>query len=120
MKKNLTTLISIIGLSMLFAVAAAAQTVTVSKKQADRPVTIIKKPVVRLGKCPQASGVTVLRVTFDKSAKITVAAITKSSGCEEFDKNSIKAALGIKFKPAIKDGEEITVSKPVEYTFQIL
>ena len=118
MKKNLTALFSIAFLILTFAVAGAAQSVTVAKKKSDSPVKIIKKPVVRMGNCPQSSGVTQLRVTFDKSAKITEAAITKSSGCEDFDKNAIRAALGIKFKPAVKDGEEITVTKPVEYTFQ--
>lgn len=117
MKKNLTTFLSILGLSLIFVVAAAAQTVTVSKKAADKPVKILNKPVVQFGRCEQSSGRTVLRVTFDKSAQITEASIVQSSGCEDFDKNSLRAARGIKFKPAVKNGEAVTVSKPVEYTF---
>jgi TonB family protein len=117
MKKHLITLFSILGLSLILAAAAAAQTVTVSKKQADKPVKILNKPVVRFGRCDQTSGRTVLRVTFDQTAKITDTKIVTSSGCEDFDQNAIKAALGIKFKPAVKDGEAITVTKPVEYSF---
>jgi TonB family protein len=82
-------------------------------------VKILNKPRVELGRCSQPSGITKLRVTFDKSAKITEAVIVQSSGCQDFDNNAIKAARGIKFKPAIKDGEEATVTKPVEYSFSI-
>jgi TonB family protein len=59
-------------------------------------------------------------VNFDKSAKITDAVLVQSSGCEEFDNNALKAARGIKFKPAITDGEAATVTKPVEYRFSLL
>jgi len=119
MKNNLTTFFTVICLILLFTVAAAAQTITVSQKNADKPVKILNKPRVKLGQCSQSSGITKLRVTFDKSAKITEAVIVQSSGCEDFDNNALKAARGIKFKPAIKDGEEVTVIKPVEYTFTI-
>jgi TonB family protein len=120
MKKNLFICFSVVLSFLTFAGASAAQTVNVSKKAADQPVKILKKPVVQLGRCSQSSGITKLRVTFDKSAKITAAAIVQSSGCEEFDKNALRAALGIKFKPAIKNGEAVTVSKPVEYAFRLM
>jgi TonB family protein len=120
MKNDLTTLFSVICLILLLTAGAAAQTVTVAKKRADEPVKILKKPRVELGRCSESSGITKLRVTFDKSAKITEAVVVLSSGCEDFDKNALKAARGIKFKPAIKEGEAVTVTKPVEYSFKIL
>jgi len=120
MKKNLFICFSVVLLILNFVVASAAQTVNVSKKAADQPVKIIKKPVVQFGRCSQSSGITKLRVTFDKSAKITDAKVIQTSGCEDFDKNALKAALGIKFKPAIKNGEAVTVTKPVEYTFRVM
>jgi TonB family protein len=120
MKKNLFICFSVVLSFLTFAGASAAQAVNVSKKAADQPVKILKKPVVQLGRCSQSSGITKLRVTFDKSAKITAAAIVQSSGCEEFDKNALRAALGIKFKPAVKNGEAVTVSKPVEYAFRLM
>lgn len=62
---------------------------------------------------------TKLRATFDKSAKVTDVVVTQSSGCEAFDKNAIRAARGIKFKPATKNGEAVSISKPLEYQFKI-
>ena len=120
MKKYLAICFSVVFLFLAFAGASATQTVSVSKKAADQPVKILKKPVVQFGRCSQPSGITKLRVTFDKSAKITGAAIVQTSGCEDFDKNALKAALGIKFKPATKNGEAVTVSKPVEYAFRLM
>ncbi|GEM_PF-5022652 len=119
MKKYLATFLAVGGLILIFVVAAAAQEITVSKKKSDKPVKILKKPVVKFANCNQASGITKLRVTFDKSAQITNAVVSQSSGCEEFDNNALKAARGIKFEPAFKDGEPVTVTKPVEYSFRI-
>jgi len=119
MKKNLFIFLPVVILFFTFVIPAAAQSVKISKKEADKPVKILKKPVVQSGRCTQSSGLTKLRVTFDKSAKITGAVMIASSGCEDFDKNALKAARAIKFKPAIKDGEAATVTKPVEYSFNI-
>ena len=119
MKKNLFIFLSVVILCLTFVVASSAQSVKISKKEADKPVKIINKPRVQSGFCGQPSGTTKLRVTFDKSAKITDAILVVSSGCEEFDNNALKAARGIKFKPAIKDGEAATVTKPVEYGFSV-
>jgi len=79
---------------------------------------IKSKPRAEMGDCLQSSGLTRLRVTFDKTAKVTFAEIVIASGCEGFDKRAIKAAKGIKFKPAVKNGEPVTVVKSVEYIFQ--
>jgi TonB family protein len=117
MKKKLGICFSIGFLCLLFVSLSSAQTVNISRKKADKPLKILNKPVVKFGRCDRSSGITKLRVTFDKTAKITDATIIQSSGCEDFDRNALKAARGIKFKPAIKDGEEITVTKPVEYSF---
>jgi TonB family protein len=112
MKKNIAALFSVVLLSLSFAVAANAQT-------ENRKLKIIKKPTAEVVTCGQRSGLTMLRVTFDKSAKVTKAEIVRSSGCAAFDNNSITAARGIKFEPEIKDGAAVTVSKPVEYRFEI-
>jgi TonB family protein len=119
MKKNLFIFLSVVILSLTFVGASAAQSVKISKKEADKPVKILNKPRAQFGRCSQSSGQTKLRVTFDKSAKITDAVVVQSSGCDDFDKSALKAARGIKFKPAIKDGEAATVTKPVEYSFRI-
>jgi TonB family protein len=120
MKKNIAALFSAVILSLTCAAFANAQTDTDanSKQTADKPLKILNKPRARPAGCNQSSGQTKLRVTFDKSAKITKTEITQSSGCADFDNNSIKAARNIKFEPQIKDGEAITVTKQVEYNFR--
>lgn len=120
--KLITITIAILLFCAAFASGANAQSnnsSNSSNKQQDRPLEIKHKPRVELGNCQQRSGVTRLRVTFDKSAKVTNVEIASSSGCESFDRKAIEAAKKIKFKPAIKDGEPITVVRQIEYAFTI-
>ena len=128
MKKNLLAILSVLFVSVLFVGAANAQTDSNSNKddkkietqEKDKPLKIKRKPSPAVGDCGQFSGRTTLRVTFDKSAKVTDVEIVALSGCDDFDKNSVKAAKGIQFEPQIKDGEPITVTKRVEYAFEII
>ena len=112
MKKTIVTLFFVTFLALTLTTAASAQ-------GTDRPVKIIKKPNVRLATCGQIYGQTTLRVTFDKSGKITETTVAESSGCSDFDDNSIDAARRIEFEPAIKDGEPASVIKTVLYRFGI-
>ena len=84
----------------------------------DTKVQILKYPRPESSRCSQSKGIAILIVTFDKSAKITNVEIFKSSGCDGFDTNATKAAKGIVFKPATKNGEPITVKKQCEYSFE--
>jgi TonB family protein len=80
-------------------------------------IKIIKKSPTSIGNCPQSSGVVSLDVTFDKSAKVTDVVIKRSSNCSDFDNNAVKAARKIKFEPAKSDGQPISVTKTVTYSF---
>jgi len=126
MKKNLLAILYLLFISLLFVGAANAQTdgnsnkdeKKTEKQEKDRPLKIIRKPFAAIGKCEQSSGRITVRVTFDKSAKVTDVETVKSSSCSSFDKNAVNAAKGIKFNPAVKDGEPVTVKKLVEYNFE--
>ena len=114
-KFNLSKIFASIFLAFLFVFAANAQT-------ADRPLKVLKKepPNVRVfAECFRSYGISYaeiqVRVTFDKSGKITDVEVVKSSECREFDEESLRVARRIKFEPAIKDGEPITVTKIVVY-----
>jgi protein TonB len=86
----------------------------------DQNIKIKKKPHPSVSRsCLQTSGVTRVRVTFDKSAKVTDVELIISSGCNGFDDNALRAAKKIKFTPAMKNGEAVTVTKLVEYAFSI-
>ena len=90
------------------------------KQEYDRNIEIKKKPRVGTARfCSQSSGIVTLRVTFDKSEKITDVETISSSGCGDFEKNAVKAARRIKFKAAVKDGQPVTITKQVHYTFTI-
>ncbi len=124
MKKN-TLIFTILFLVLVFIGTSNGQTSELSnssddkRQKNDQPLKIKNKPQATFERnCSQSSGVVSVRVTFDKSAKITDAEIISSSGCDSFDRNAIKAAKRIKFNPAIKNGEPVTVSKLVEYTFR--
>jgi protein TonB len=117
MKKNISALFSAVILSLALSAAANAQSENNSNQTDSKPLKILKKPIPESGGCNQPNGRVMVRVTFDKSAKVTDATITQSSGCASFDKNSVDAARRIKFEPQIKDGEPVTVTKPVEYKY---
>ncbi len=84
----------------------------------DAPVKILKKPRIETKDvCGESTLFVRLRVTFHESGKVTESKITVPSGCDEFDRQAVKAATGIKLRPARKDGTNITVVKQVEYRF---
>lgn len=115
----------ILLLGLAFTAKSNGQTINPSNSSAnqiseDKPLEIKSKPpAYSRGGCDQTNGVVRLRVTFDKSKKVKDAEIVKSSGCERFDRNALAAAKKIKFNPALKNGEPVTVTKLVEYTFEV-
>lgn len=124
-KRIKTSSIVCVSLFLLFVVGSAHSVVAQTNdnsNQAKQPLqnrrlTIKKKPAAPIGDCDQSDGTTRVRVTLDKSGKVTAVALVIESGCYSFDKNVVSAAKKIKFEPEIKDGEPITVTKLFEYKF---
>lgn len=118
---------AILFFTVIFVGSAKAQEADVSNKtdtkveiQYDQNIKIKKRPQPMFSRsCGQSSGITRVLATFDKSGVITDVEIIKSSGCEGFDENAVRAAKKIKFTPAVKNGEAVTVKKQIEYTFSI-
>ncbi|HEX8735816.1 MAG TPA: TonB family protein [Pyrinomonadaceae bacterium] len=132
MKKLITAVFALMFLAMvLTAGTAKAQTSEtndsnkqqkVEKQEKDRPLKITGKTppsIDTFQKCfrdQRNAELTIrIKVTFHSSGKITGAEIVAPSGCEYFDKESLRVAHKIKFKPQIKDGEAVTAIKTVEY-----
>jgi len=92
----------------------------VKSNQVDTPVKILEKPRPQLFPDGQdcSQGKVVLRVTFLDSGEIgrisVISGLTKGK-----TESSVEAAKKIKFIPAMKDGQTVTVTKPVEYIFTI-
>lgn len=132
MKRSLLMIFTILFLSLLFMFEINAQTTDNSnkdeskneKQKGNEPLKIIKKtsPSGKVfSKCfkidsRQTSLFMRLKVTFHASGKITDVEIVEPSGCDYFDEEAIKVARKIKFKPEIKDGESITVTKVIVYS----
>lgn len=87
----------------------------------DRPVKITDSPRVSVPGCGRSpsSGKTVLSVTLDKSGEVTQVQTLRLSGCGPFDKEALRVARKIKFKPALRNGLSITVTKTFEYEFSV-
>ncbi len=128
MKLNFVKINTALFLCLLFICAASAQKQTmasnsnknenkVERQDADQPLKIKNKPTAGIGNCKQSEGAVTLKVNFDKSAKVTKAEIISPSGCDSFDKEAVSAAKKITFKPQIKNGEAVSVVKPVQYKF---
>ena len=88
----------------------------------DRPLEILNNPRISTSAFNKCRGnvrdrelLVRLRVTFHSSGKITDIEVITDSGCNYFNDEAVKTAERIKFKPAIKDGEPITVTKTTEY-----
>ena len=118
--------IVLVAFLFVFAVVSNAQTdnspkSTQKSEQEEKPLKIKNKPQVQYKPedCNASKSFVNLKVTFDKSGKISKAEIAKSSGCEKFDRQALSAARKIKFTPAMKNGEPVTVTKTVQYTFEI-
>ncbi len=111
-------MVSLIVLLFLSAGAYAQNPNVIPEQSRDRPLKVINKPPAAPGYCRQSEALARVRVTFDKSAKVTAAEIVIPSGCDEFDDRAIAAARKIRFEPAIKNGEPITVTKLVEYEYR--
>ena len=113
-------LLSLLFLSFICVVNAQANSKSSTNAKAnksDRPLQVKSKPKPDSQGCLQDAATMRVSVTFDKSAKVTEVKVILPSGCQIFDDNSVKAAMRIKFKPQIKDGEPITVIKQVEYSY---
>lgn len=128
MKTSLSKIIAVAAFSFLFVLAVNAQSgnnknkIGNDEQLKDRPLEITEKQPPRteiFGQCFRDYGTAYLkvavRITFDKSGKVTNVETVKESGCKDFDIESIRVAEKIKFKPAVKDGEPITVTKTVVY-----
>lgn len=128
MKLYLLKIIALFCFVFLCAFAANAQSGNSKNKSPDgeqtkdRPLKIISKEPPRVsvfGQCFKQYGTpyvkTLVRVTFDKSGKISAVELVNGSSCLEFDEESLRVARLIKFSPQVKDGEPVTVTKMVVY-----
>lgn len=116
-------LLLIAFLFLLMPIYSAAQSEDANRLPSkDRPVKIKKKPKISnsvLSKCfkdqRNVSAVVRLRATFHESGVITEVVVSQPSGCDFLDSEGIKSAKGIKFEPAIKNGQPATVVSTLEY-----
>jgi TonB family protein len=85
------------------------------------PILILSKPnapYTAMARATRTSGIIRLRVTFNKNGGISKIGVVSGLGYN-LNRSAIFAALLLKFIPEEKDGVPVTVTKVVEYSFQI-
>ncbi|MFN0277334.1 MAG: energy transducer TonB [Pyrinomonadaceae bacterium] len=87
MKPSHFAFIGFFLLLFLFNVVSAQQNTQIQ----DQPLKILKKPRPHGRDCSQTPVTVRLKVTFDKTAKVTNVEIVESSGCKDFDKRCCKS-----------------------------
>lgn len=113
--KRFLVLILYILLSVIF-------TFGQTNKDYDKPVKIISKPRASYPKPEKetlcAQGTVTLRVLFLKTGEIGKIAVVNGL-LKGFEEKAVEAAKKIKFKPAMKDGKPVTVTRQVQYSFSL-
>jgi len=88
------------------------------RSEVDQQSKIIKKPIPSTDRmCGNDNGFVRVRVVLLKSGKVGDVESLKTSECERFNENSLDSAKKIKFSPAVKDGQPVSVSVMIEYTY---
>src|ERR1017187_331922 len=105
------TMILSLVILMSFAISLA--------QEKDRPLKILTSLNPERSNCGNGTLTGTLRITFDRSEKITHVDLVHSTGCASFDDNLLRAARTIKFLAEIRHGERVTVIKQIEYTYSI-
>lgn len=110
--KNLLLLIAV---SVVLSITSFGQT-----EKPDIPLKIISKPSPKWSDRQDCStGIITIRVEFLKTGEIgeiqLISGLTKSR-----NEDAIEATKLIKFEPARKNGEAVTLKKKVQYTFYTL
>jgi TonB family protein len=90
------------------------------QSEVDQKAKIINKPIPSTDRmCDNDNGLVRVRVVLLKSGKVGDVESVKSSECEHFNENSLDSARKIKFSPALKDGQPVSVSVMIEYKYSI-
>jgi len=69
--------------------------------------------------CKGATGRALVLTVLRKTGQVTDAVLRIESGCEDFDRRAVKAALKVKFKPAMKDGQPVSQRMAFEFNFTV-
>ncbi len=132
MRKNFSLLIFIVVFLLIAGLSCFAQSDTNSsnssntkqEKLKNRPLKIKKKypPKIPPNCMRLAENSTLyvrLKVTFHSSGQVTNVEVIQSSGCLDYDDESIKVTKLIKFEPAFKNGVEVTVVKEIAFNVML-
>lgn len=108
---------------MIFAGSANAQTQDdkiYERTEVDEKPKIIKKTFPSASDCERnlrMVGIIELRAVLRKSGEVTDIEVVQASPCAAFNKSALKAVKKIKFKPAVKDGQPVSVLMPIAYSY---
>ena len=87
----------------------------------NHPLTILTKPkpaYTELGRLYEINGTVILRVPFLETGKVGVVSVVKGLPFG-LTRQAVNAARRVTFEPQLKDGQPVSVTKQVEYNFNI-
>lgn len=99
---------------------AESTSTTNSPEPGITPLKILNKPLVnytRLARMYRVTGVISIAVVFGADGKVRYTMLLNQLGFG-LDEEAVRAAMGIRFVPQMKDGKPVSVVRTVEYSFR--
>ncbi|HXG86256.1 MAG TPA: energy transducer TonB [Pyrinomonadaceae bacterium] len=89
------------------------------QSEVDQKAKIFKRHHPRTDNmCSSDTGSVRVSIVLHKSGKVSDVKLLESSDCERFNENSLDSARRIKFNPAVKDGQPVSVSVIIEFMYR--
>lgn len=129
MKRSHFSIAAVLALTICCFVTTRAQTAppqaeddkVYQRNEVDKGAVILEKPRPQTGgRCKRrTSGRIMMEVILRKSGQVEIANATQATSCDAFNKSAYEAAKAIKFEPAIKGGQPVSVATKVEFSYSV-
>lgn len=127
--KKIPIIFALLFSVMIFAGAASGQANDIDSpaqddkvytyKEVDKQPKVTKKKRANAYLCSPGRGHIKLQVLFHKSGKVTQVKELEFSPCRGFNKSAVELTWKIEFKPALKDGQPVSMWKTVIYVYEV-
>ena len=129
MKRSYFSIAAVLVLTVCCFAAARAQSTppqtdedrVYSQSEVDKKAQFPKKPHPSPnGQCKMnTSGTILFNLVLRRSGTVEIISVPQTSGCEYFDRVAYKAIKDLKFDPAEKDGQPVSMKITMTLTFSV-
>ncbi|HEV7645002.1 MAG TPA: energy transducer TonB [Pyrinomonadaceae bacterium] len=127
MKRSYFSIAAVLVLTVCCFAAARAQSAApqpdedrlYNQNEVDKKAQLLTKPRASSnGQCKRnASGTILFNLVMRRSGAVEIASVPQTSGCDAFDRSAYDAIGNIKFNPAEKDGQPVSVKMTITFTY---